>query len=214
MTPSSPSPSVPPPSLSSSRDLTPPRFLQTKIPTGLVNLQNTCYLNSTVQALRAIPELDSALAALPASSSAPGSTTSSGNAPLTRSMKQMWDGMGKTTEGYAPYAFLSVRPFPSLILVPLHKQLTSMVLVVLQALRSVAPQFAEQGRGGGYAQQDADECWTVMTNALHALPPSGPSSSSSSSANFVSQFMMGEMVKEYAAPLPRSPSASLAGRAR
>lgn len=38
---------------------------------------------------------------------------------------------------------------------------------------------------------DADECWTTMTNALQALPGVG-----SSNGNFVSQFMMGEMVKE------------------
>lgn len=50
---------------------------------------------------------------------------------------------------------------------------------------------------------DADECWTTMTNALQALPGVG-----SSNGNFVSQYMMGEMVKE--SVQPRYPSSSSA----
>lgn len=72
--------------------------------------------------------------------------------------------MSSTTEGYAPHHFLS-------------------------ALRAVAPQFAEMGRGGGYAQQDADECWTTMANALQAVP-------GSSGKSWVDERMMGTMVKE------------------
>ena len=39
-------------------------------------------------------------------------------------------------------------------------------LGVLYALREKFPQFAQQGAGGAYMQQDAEECWT---NLLYAL---------------------------------------------
>lgn len=96
--------------------------------------------------------------------------------------------MSGTTEGYAPHHFLG-------------------------ALRQVAPQFAEMGRGGGgYAQQDADECWTTMTNALRAVP------GSTTGKSWVEENMMGSMVKEcvcrevaYAAHLAETMCARPAG---
>lgn len=83
------------------------------------------------------------------------------------------------------------------------------------------PQFDErtpagpQSFGGGYAQQDAEECWVQVTNALNALPGlpmnwsallgTGPDAAAAlsqaqtqaaHSKRFVEQYMMGEMRRE------------------
>ena len=66
--------------------------------------------------------------------------------------------MGQTTEPVAPF-------------------------FLLNSLRSLAPQFSEQDRSGGFAQQgirsigsetdalDADEAWTALLSALRASLP-------------------------------------------
>lgn len=78
-------------------------------------------------------------------------------------------------------------------------------IVVTQILRQVAPQFAEMAQatqpgmgGGGYAQQDAEEVWVRILNALQAslggLPGSGASESGVvGNRKFVEQFMTGRM---------------------
>jgi len=44
----------------------------------------------------------------------------------------------------------------------------------LATLRAVFPQFAAQGRGGVYMQQDAEECWTGILETLRQRLPAPP----------------------------------------
>lgn len=104
---------------------------QLATPVGLNNLGNTCYMNATIQTLRAIPELQTALDSYQPGSSTSGGDGLQGSNVLTRSMKNMYNEMKKTTDAYTPMAFLAV-------------------------LRQVVPQFGEVSNVAGmrgYAQQ-------------------------------------------------------------
>ncbi|KAI3604167.1 ubiquitin carboxyl-terminal hydrolase 6 [Moniliophthora roreri] len=143
------------------------------------SLGNTCYMNSTVQALRAIPELQVSLGV--SQSGQPSTSANPSLSGLPASLRDLYAGMACTTDPVNPASFLNV-------------------------LRQVNPQFAERDRsgkgatmGGGFAQQDAEECYSQVLNSLRevnvaeALIPPG---TAGGTRKFIEQYLMSEVRRE------------------
>ncbi|XP_037958687.1 ubiquitin carboxyl-terminal hydrolase 14 [Teleopsis dalmanni] len=113
----------------------------TEMPAGLTNLGNTCYMNATVQCLRAVPELRTSLDSFLVETGDAGSLALA----ITSAMKFLFKQMERGS---------TVTP-----------------IVLLQTLHRASPQFSQTGENGTYRQQDANECWSELLKMLQQKLP-------------------------------------------
>jgi ubiquitin carboxyl-terminal hydrolase 14 len=139
---------------------------------GLENLGNTCYMNSTVQFLYSVPALRDALKAGPIGGGGGGSGSGAGAAAAAAAAAAS-AGVGAAVAAAPPVAL----PPAAVRVASAARELFSDLarggapfapMGFLMALRAYAPQFAQQGEGGAYSQQDAEECLTKVLQCLRA----------------------------------------------
>jgi ubiquitin carboxyl-terminal hydrolase 14 len=122
-------------------DLPPEEVAKVAEPAGLVNLGNTCYLNSVVQCLRAIPQFRNSLLQYSPTrpNEIPSATTASvgGSALFLASLREAYRSLDRQASAYQPVA-------------------------LVQTTKMAFPQFAQRGPQGQPMQQDAEEFYSGL----------------------------------------------------
>lgn len=136
-----------------------------KIPAGLENLGNTCYMNATVQCLRKMPELQSALTSLPT--------------PYTFSNFEVAQ-LIQSIDNHDMNVLANQPRIMSSCLANMCAKLDSSGAAVqpqafVALLRKFYPSFNERTQHGMPKQQDAEEFFNLVTDCFkQTLTSSGP----------------------------------------
>lgn len=134
------------------------------LPTGLTNLGNTCYMSATVQCLKTVPELRTALKKFDVSLSILASFSNEpNNQGVTAALRDLYSTMESSA--------------------------VSEPLILLRMLHNAIPRFAQRGEGNTFQQQDANECWTELTRILQQNLK--PLDENSGYSNFIDQYFSG-----------------------
>lgn len=140
--------------------------LTLKLPVGLTNLGNTCYMSATVQCLRTVPELIEALKKFDVKLSLLATLSNEpNNQGVTAALRDLYATMDNSS-------VVIIEP-----------------LILLRMLHSSIPRFAQRGEGNTFQQQDANECWTELTRILQQNLK--PLNADSKYSNFVDQYFSG-----------------------
>ena len=133
---------------------------------GLNNLGNTCYMNSTIQCFRGIPELKT----------------------------QLWDYARQTQRSDAPdTARQFVASLGRLFHEQDASSGPKTPYEVVSYLRKLFPQFAETSPQGAFMQQDADECLQHLVTTIHTQVKTHPADEKADS--LISYLFDGEMTE-------------------